>query len=84
MTDLTYAQRKALRRISRGGSISRTMTSDPIISQCFGWSIPTAPPKPIAEMDIIEYCDWEARLHSAYPVLSEYGAQLLAELEGEK
>lgn len=84
MTDLTYSQRKALRRISRGGSLSRTMTSDSVISQCFEWSHPINPPKPLPEMNVIEWCDWEAQVMSARPVLNEYGARLLAELEGEK
>jgi len=57
------------------------MIVDPLISRCFEWSTPVAPPKPIAEMDIIEYCDWEARVMSARPVLNEFGRHLLANLD---
>ena len=81
MIDLTYDQRKALRRISRGQSISRRMAADETIQRCFEWSAPIAPPKPLPEMNIIEWCDWEARLHSVRPVLTEFGGQVLAALE---
>jgi len=77
MTDLNYHQRKALRRLGRGQSISGRMLTDPLISQCFEWSESTEPP---ADMDIIEWCDWEARLRSVYPVLNGFGKELLAQL----
>lgn len=83
MTTLNYEQRKALRRLSRGGSIPRRMLADSLISQCFEWSQPIQPPKPIPEMNIVEYCDWEARRISARPVLNDFGKRLLDELESE-
>jgi hypothetical protein len=81
VSELTYDQRKALRRISRGKSIPHRMVVDPLISRCFEWSTPLAPPKPVAHMNIIEYCDWEARVTSACPVLNEFGKNLLSRLE---
>lgn len=78
--ELTYEQRKALRRIARGKSIPGRMIADPVISQCFEWSQPFTPPKPIGQMNIIEYCDWEATVRSSYPILNEYGKQLLDSL----
>lgn len=79
---LTYDQRKALRRIGRGKSISRRMMSDALISRCFEWSVQTVPPKPVAEMNVVEYCDWEAEMRSGHPVLTDLGEQILAQLEG--
>ena len=77
--DLNYNQRRALRRISRGQSINKSMAHDGTISQCYVWSTP-APEKPVSEMDIVEYCDYEARLRSGHPVLTPYGKALLAEI----
>lgn len=82
MTDLTYAQRKALRRISRGQSISRRISQDPLIAQCFIWEPSFKPPKPVHEMNIVEFCDWEARILGRRPVITDFGKQLLATIEG--
>lgn len=79
---MTYAQRKALRRISRGQSISRHVSQDPLIRQCYEWPAWTEPSKPPAEMNIVEWCDWEVSLISARPVITEFGKQLLATIEG--
>lgn len=81
MTDLDYHQRKALRRIGRGGSVPNRMVADPIISRCYEWSTSTEPPMPISEMNVVDYCDWEARIRSGHPVLTDYGKELLAQLE---
>lgn len=80
---LTYDQRKALRRIGRGQSIPERMQLDEVIAKCFTWSVPIEPPKPVREMNVIEYCDWEAAVLSAYPVLTDYGRKLLNELEDQ-
>lgn len=80
---LTYDQRKALRRIGRGKSISNRMQRDEVIAKCLTWSVPIEPPKPLREMNVIEYCDWEAVVLSAHPVLTDYGRKLLNELEDQ-
>lgn len=72
---LTYDQRKALRRLSRGQSIPARMWDDEIVSRCVERAA-LVPPKPVAEMNIVEYCDWEATLLSHRPTLNEYGREL--------
>lgn len=79
MTDLTYSQRKALRRLGRGQSISGEAHRDPLIAKCFEYRN-TEPPKPLAEMNVVEWCDWEARIASSKPTLTPFGERLLAEL----
>lgn len=78
---LSYDQRKALRRLGRGQTIPGRMLNDHVIRECYTWSECVKPEKPIYEMNIVEYCDWEARIMSARPVINEYGKRLLAELE---
>lgn len=76
---LTNSQRKALRRLGRGQTISRTMMCDTLIKQCYTLNAPTPPPA--SEMNIVTYTDWEATVQTAKPVISAYGQQLLNQLE---
>lgn len=76
---LTYSQRKALRRLGRGQTISRTMKRDTLIKQCYTLNAP--PPPPTSEMNIVTYTDWEATVQTAKPVINAYGQQLLNQLE---
>ena len=79
--ELSYEQRKALRRIARGKSISRSMQEDPLIHRCYTLDIPEH--KPLDEMNIAEWCDFEGSLRfaSSHPVLTDFGQYLLDELE---
>jgi hypothetical protein len=74
---LTYQQRKALRRLGRGQTISRTQEADPLIQSCIE---PIEPPIPPEDMNIVEWCDWEAIFSSRRLVLNEKGLHLLAEI----
>lgn len=78
-SELSYLQRKALRRLGRGRSIGRSMAADPLLARCF---VIDSPPLPV-HGDVMEYCDWEARaLHAfAHPALTDYGRELLSALE---
>lgn len=79
MPDLTYVQRKALRRLGRGQTISRTMQNDPLIQECYSTDHYVTLRK---DMNIVEYCDWEAQARSInHPRINDYGKQLLKELE---
>ena len=76
---LTNSQRKALRRLGRGQTISRTMMRDTLIKQCYTLNAP--PPPPASEMNIVTYTDWEATVQTAKPVINAYGQQLLNQLK---
>lgn len=76
---LTNSQRKALRRLGRGQTISRTMMRDTLISQCYTLHAPTPPPA--SEMNVVTYTDWETTVQTAKPVINAYGQQLLNQLE---
>lgn len=85
MTELNAMQRKALRRISRGQSVSSEAWNDPVIRDCIDTSHYLQPPdldNLLYPQSMIEWCDWEdrARLHNK-PRLNEYGKKLLKELE---
>ena len=76
---LDYAQRKALRRLGRGQTINRTMRNDPVIRECYSTEHYIYPPR---EMNIAEWCDWEAKArHINRPRLNSHGKKLLKELE---
>lgn len=77
---LTYDQRKALRRLSRGQSITRTQASDPVIRECY--TLPVCPP-PDASAGVVAWCDWESRIHAIRPRLTARGRELLADLDQE-
>ena len=66
--NLTYLHRKALRRLGRGQSISKTMQADSVIRECYTLEI--------GSIDPYEYSlpIWG---------LTEYGKQLLDELNQE-
>ena len=78
-SELSYLQRKALRRLGRGGSIGRSTAADPLLARCFIIDCPPLPP----HSNVVEYCDWETRAHHAFasPVLTDYGRGLLSALE---
>lgn len=85
MTHLTYTQRKALRRLSRGQTITRTQQADPLIQECIDTTHYITPPN----LDTIPYpqsmfawCDWEekARAHNR-PRLNQHGHELLNQLD---
>ena len=79
MSDLDYAQRKALRRLGRGQTISRTMRNDPVIRECYSTDHYIYPPR---GMNIAEWCDWEAKAQCVNrPRLNSHGKKLLKELE---
>ena len=80
MTELNYAQRKALRRLGRGQTISRSMQSDPLIQECYSTDHYVAMRK---DMNIVEWCDWEAQARAInHPRINAYGKKLLKELGG--
>lgn len=76
---LSNSQRKALRRLGRGQTISRTMMRDTLIKQCYTLNAPTPPPA--SEMNIVTYTDWEATVQTAKPVINACGRQILNQLE---
>lgn len=79
MTVLTFMQRKALRRLGRGQTITKTMSRDPLIKRCYSTDHYNAPPK---NANIVEWCDWEGRAwFNNRPRINNYGKQLLQELE---
>lgn len=81
MTDLDYKQRKALRRLGRGQTITRTMQDDPLIRECYTTDHYIIPRR---GMTVVEWCDWEARAwYTNRPRLNNRGRQLLKELEGQ-
>lgn len=75
---LTYAQRKALRRRGRGGSLARMMESDPLISQLSDYSRLPNPPR---GSDPFDWFDWEARAYRVRPGLNADGRSVLAALD---
>lgn len=79
--NLDYMQRKALRRIGRGKSISTGMGHDPIIRECFTVNAPDAPTGD--ELNVVSWCDWESAYRQAvqHPQITPYGQKLLSELE---
>jgi len=81
MTDLDYKQRKALRRLGRGQTITRTMQADPLIRECYTTDHYITPHR---GMTVFEWCDWEARAwYTNRPRLNNHGKQLLKELDGD-
>lgn len=79
--ELSYSQRKALRRISRGQSINKSMLSDLVIKQCYQLELDDLP-QPFNEL---EYYDWveQARWACSHPTLTPYGKELLDRLDTE-
>lgn len=78
--DLTYTQRKALRRLSRGQTISRSQVADPLLRQCFTTDHYPAPPTGDA-LNEVTWCDWETAVRNCRPQLTDLGRALLAELD---
>lgn len=74
---LNKAQRQALRRISRGQTIKRSLSADPVVKRFYTLDVPAPHPN----MNVAEYCDWEAEAMSTRPQLTEFGAQVLEALE---
>lgn len=85
MSALNKHQRKALRRLSRGQSIQRSMLDDLIIRECIDTSHYIQPPN----LEGIEYsqavamwCDWEAQAARVNrPRLNDLGRRLLEGIE---
>ena len=75
---LNKPQRQALRRISRAQTIKRSMAMDPTVKSFYTLDVPAPHP----DMNIVEYCDWEAEARSARPQLTEFGAEVLKALDG--
>ena len=61
---LTYAQRRALRRRGRGGSLTRTMAADPLIVRLSDYSRLEPPPVSAAAP---AWLDWEGRARRQHP-----------------
>ena len=81
MTDLSYMQRKALRRLGRGQTITRAMQDDPLIHECCSTDHYIAPRR---DMNIVEWCDWETKAwYTNRPRINDYGKKLLKELDGD-
>lgn len=78
---LNYMQRKALRRLGRGQRIGRAMAADPLIRRCYSTDHYE---RPRPDMNILEYCDWEARAMSQRPKLTPFGRSLLDRLESRR
>lgn len=79
---LTYKQRKALRRLGRGQSITRAMQRDPVIRKCYSTDHYIYPRR---DMNIAEWCDWEEEARRINrPRINQHGRELLAQLEQEK
>lgn len=79
---LTYEQRKALRRLGRGQTITRAMQRDPVIRECYSTDHYIHPRR---DMNIAEWCDWEEEaLRVNRPRINQHGRELLAQLEQEK
>lgn len=76
--ELDYRQRKALRRLGKGKSISRTDSNDHVISRCYSYNIPN-PPRG-NDLNVVSWCDWEAAAMSAKPQLTEFGEAVYKEL----
>ena len=81
MRALNKYQRKALRRLSRGQSINRSMLDDLIIRECIDTSHYIQPPN-LAGIEypqsMIMWCDWEAQAARVNrPRLNELGRRLL-------
>lgn len=74
---LTYNQRKALRRLGRGQSITRTMSRDPLVQKFYTLHIPAPDPN----MNILEWMAWEEKVMGIRPKLTPFGRAVLAELE---
>lgn len=74
---LNKKQRQALRRISRGQTINWSAFSDPLVSRFYTMNVP----RPDPNMNVVEWCDWEAEARSARPQLTEFGAEVLEALE---
>lgn len=76
--DLDYRQRKALRRLGKGKSITRAAARDPLLSQYFRHNIPK-PPRG-NDLNVVSWCDWESTARGAKPQLSELGEAVYKEL----
>ena len=74
---LNKKQRQALRRISRGQTIKWSAFSDPLVSRFYTMNVPAPHPN----MNVVEWCDWEAAVRSTRPQLTEFGAEVLEALE---
>lgn len=82
MTDLDYKQRKALRRLGRGQTITRAMQDDPLIRECYSTEHYLTPRR---DMNVVEWCDWEAQARCVNrPRINDHGEKLLKELDGER
>lgn len=76
--ELNGRQRKALRRLGKGKSISRTDSNDPAISRCYRYDIPKSPRGD--DLNVVSWCDWAAEARSARPQLTEFGEAVYKEL----
>lgn len=75
----TYHQRKALRRLGRGQSITGSMLNDPVIRECY--STDHYPPRPDPRtMTEVEWCDYAAAVQSSRPRITEHGQELLDQI----
>lgn len=82
MSGLDYMQRKALRRLGHGQTITRTMQDDPLIRECYSTDHYITPRR---DMSIVEWCDWEAQARRVNrPRINQHGRQLLTQLEQER
>lgn len=61
---LACTQRKPLRRRGRGGSLTRTMSADPLIVRLSDYSRLEPPP---VSADALAWLDWEGRARRQHP-----------------
>lgn len=85
--NLTYQQRKALRRLGRGQTINKSMSCDSLIQQCITRDHYTPPPNiddlPYPE-SMFAWCDWAERARfTNRPRLNKFGQELLNDLNAE-
>lgn len=74
---LTYMQRKAVRRMGRGQSISKSQMNDPLIRELSSTDHYPAPPE---TYNMCEHADWVSHMHSAQPRLNSLGTRVLQAL----
>lgn len=85
--ELTRSQRKALRRLSRGQSITRSAYHDPLIQKCIDRTHYITPPDittmPYPESMFV-WEEWEAKARRTNrPRLNDHGKQLLKQYEAQ-
>jgi hypothetical protein len=77
VTRLTRQQRKAIRRMGRGQSISNSQIDDPLIQEL---TAPDHHPELPENYNVADYCDWVAHMHSVRPRLNSLGMKVLQDL----